>query len=91
MSLKHIAGLRGAMAADPELATRFAALSTVELAIAAAADLGFHVTAEELAEVLDTRQELSDVELEGAAGGTSGNLYCLTLACSSIAGAGQCL
>ncbi len=71
MSADQISALLKAVAADPGLAQRFAALASVEDAVALAADLGYPVTAEELtAAMAGGTGEISDTELVNAAGGT---------------------
>lgn len=93
MSADQVAALLAAVAADEQVAARFAGATSVDEAVAVANDLGFAVTAQELAAAAaqSPQGELSDAELGGAAGGGSPSLdpmLCPTGRCQSLYGLG---
>ena len=72
MSAEHMAAFTEA-AADPAVAQRISEAATVEQILAIASDLGYEVTADDLQQ---TRDELSDDDLQQASGGTYWTIPC---------------
>ena len=78
----QVAALLAAVAGDPGLAARLAAAEDWDQVADLAQGLGYAVTVAELAQTLGSPGvQLSDEELAGAAGGTSGAAFCTTLGC----------
>ncbi|MEI6622277.1 MAG: Nif11-like leader peptide family RiPP precursor [Actinomycetes bacterium] len=71
MSADQLTALIAAASADPEVAARFAEVTSVEDVVAVAAELGFELSVDEVnaAGVEVAGDEVSDVELATAAGG----------------------
>ena len=68
MSRDHATALIEAVHSDPDLQARFTAASGWDEAAAIAAELGFEISPDDIAEVLNDG-ELDDSELETVAGG----------------------
>ncbi|MDP4013955.1 MAG: Nif11-like leader peptide family RiPP precursor [Candidatus Nanopelagicales bacterium] len=70
----QIAALMDAAASDEALKAKLTAAKSIDEIVAVAAANGFTLTSDDVVAALDAEREVSDAELEGAAGGAKSGL-----------------